>query len=164
MDNSRHENKKIDKGVLKFKTINICGLSDKSKFMLNNYVEKEKIGILALQELDTSDKNSILLDNMFLITDTNKGANRGAALYVSSAYSITRLDEISLISGNVDSCWGLVIANNKKFIIGSIYVKLDYPHAIKEVIKMLEKAVKLQKQLKATGVILAGDFNSRHLA
>ena len=156
-------NRKTDKGLLKFKTINICGLSERSKFLLNQYIDRDEIGILALQELDTSDRDLLQLENMFFITDTNKGANSGAALYVKDTYSITPLNEISKMSRNIDSCWGLVIANNKKYIIGSVYVKLNYPPAIKEVMKMLEKAVIVQKNLKATGVILAGDFNARHL-
>ena len=164
MDKSKTQLKGTERDILKFKTINICGMSDKSKFTLNHYVDEEKIGIVALQELNTANKNSIQLDNMFCITDTNEGANKGAALYVKHAYSITRLDEISKLSKNIDSCWGLVIANNKKYIIGSVYVKLDYPPAISETIKMLEKAVLMQKELKAIGVILAGDFNARHLA
>ena len=163
MNNSKYI-KRTNKGILKLKTINICGLSDKSKFTLNHYIEKEDIGILALQELDTAKKDSMQLDNMSCITDTNDGANKGAALYVKNTYSITRLEEISQISTNIDTCWGLVIANNKKYIIGSIYAKADYPHAIKEAIQMLEKATDLQKKHKATGVILAGDFNARHLA
>ena len=163
MNNSKYI-KRTNKGILKLKTINICGLSDKSKFTLNHYIEEEDIGILALQELDTAKKDSMQLDNMSCITDTNDGANKGAALYVKNTYSITRLEEISQISTNIDTCWGLVIANNKKYIIGSIYAKADYPHAIKEAIQMLEKATDLQKKHKATGVILAGDFNARHLA
>ena len=152
------------KGLIVFKTINICGLSERSKFSLNQYIHKNKIGILALQELDTSNKSNIQLSNMFCISDTNNGTNKGAALYVRDTYSITKLEDISRIATNIDSCWGLVIANNKKFIIGSIYVKAGYSNAIKEVIQMLEKAVEQKNKFKANGVILAGDFNARHLA
>ena len=164
MDNSNHGKRNTEKGIIIFKTINICGLSERSKFSLNHYIHNENIGILALQELDTANKSSIQLPNMFCISDTNKGANKGSALYVKDTYSITNLDEISKMSTKIDSCWGMVMANNKKFIIGSVYVKADYPHAIKEVIQMLEKAAVLKKKLKAHGVILAGDFNARHLA
>ena len=150
--------------LLKLKTVNVCGLSERTAFALNRYIDVDQIDIIALQETNTSDNERLQLQNMFCISDPNKAANKGAALYVKNSYTITKLDEISKISKNIDSCWGLVIANNKKIIVGSIYVKLNYSQAIKEVIKMLDKAVIIQKQLKATGIILAGDFNARHIA
>ena len=155
---------KAGKAQLNFKTVNVCGLSERTKFSLNRYVEVDKIDILALQETNTSDGEKLQLHNMFCISDSNKASNKGVALYVKNCYTISKLEEISKISKNIDSCWGLVIANNKKFIVGSIYVKLNYSQAIKEVIKMLDKAVILQKQLTAAGIILAGDFNARHMA
>ena len=35
-------------------SINICGLSDRSQFMLNKYIEDNNIDILAVQETETS--------------------------------------------------------------------------------------------------------------
>ena len=169
MDNStkyvqnRNHNSK-NKALLNFKTVNVCGLSERTKFSLNRYIEDDGIDILALQETNTSDSERLQLLNMFCISDSNKAANKGVALYVKNCHTITKLEEISKITQNLDASWGLVIINNKKFIIGSIYVKLNFSQAIKEIIKMLDKADSLQKQLKATGIILAGDFNARHIA
>ena len=68
----------------------------------------------------------------------------------------------SKMSKNLDSCWGLVVAHKKRFIFGNIYVKLNYKEAIPEVLKMLEAAKQKQAELKASGIILTGDFNARH--
>ena len=161
---SSRKNNERKKSSLMFKTINICGLSERSKFTLNHYIEESQTDFIALQETDTSNREKLELDNMFCISDSNNAVNKGTALYVKDCYTITKLEEISKISKNIDSTWGMVIAKNKKIILGSVYVKLDYSGAIKEVIKMLDKAVELQKKLKATGIILAGDFNARHIS
>ena len=65
-------------------TLNICGLSTRSKFMINKFIESEKIDILALQETCTSDLSKLKIENMSVIIDTNKAANKGTALYVSN--------------------------------------------------------------------------------
>ena len=65
---------------------------------------------------------------------------------------------------NIDSAWALTVINNTRYIIGSIYVKLNYENAIDDVMKMLHEAEKLSKKYKALGVILSGDYNARHEA
>lgn len=157
--NRNNPNKKV-----KICTLNICGLSNRSKMMLSKYVADENIDVLALQETGTDNLSSLELLNMSAITDTNKAVNKGAALYVRNKHSITKLDNISKLSRNIDSCWGLVVINKKRYIIGSIYVKLNHKPAITEVIRMLTAAEQKQKEHKATGIILAGDYNARHFS
>ena len=55
-----------------------------------------------------------------------------------------------------------MVAHNKRFIVGNIYVKLNHKPAIQEVMKMLQAAKVKQVELKASGIILTGDFNARH--
>ena len=146
----------------KFSTINICGLSNRSKLVLNKFIEDENLDMLAVQETGSDIISNLELLNMSVICDTNKSANKGAALYISNKHSITKLESISKLSKNLDSCWGLVVVRNKRLIIGNIYVKLNYKAAIQEVMKMLTAAKQKQTELKASGIILTGDFNARH--
>lgn len=162
--NNRRRNSNNRNTVKKIKlcTLNICGLSDRSKFAINKFNHDNNIEILALQETGTSDNNKLNLDNMSMIHDSNLARNRGTALYVNNKHSLTKLDSISSI--HLDSCWGLVNINNKRLIVGNVYVKLNTKNAITEVLKMLKAAHQKQTQLKAVGIILTGDFNARHIS
>ena len=77
-----------DANTLKVCTINICGMSNRSKFSLNKFLDTQKIDILCAQETDSTDSEKLELSNMCHITDTNRAANRGAALYARNTYSI----------------------------------------------------------------------------
>ena len=105
MDNRTNRNSVGTK--IKLCTVNICGMSERSKFALNKYIEDEQIDLLAVQEIDTTDQVKLELINRSVICDTNKAANKGAALYISDKFSITKLEAISKISKNIDSCWGM---------------------------------------------------------
>ena len=145
-------------------SINICGFSNRSRMMVNQYVNAEKLDVLAVQETDTNIKENLELDNMNLIYDTNDAANKGAALYVNNKHSLTKLESISKRSKHLDSSWGLLFAYKKRYIVGSIYVKLNHKPAIEETIKMLKEAEVQKTKFKAKGIILLGDFNARHIS
>ena len=149
---------------LKICTLNVCGYSERCTMTLNHYIDKEKIDWLATQETGTSNEETLKLHSMNFISDTNKAANRGAALYVNQLHSITKLSTISKMSKNLDSCWGLVVAHKKKYIVGSIYINRNHKPAINETMTMLTEAEKKKIELKAAGIILMGDFNARHVA
>ena len=135
-----------------------------SKCLLEKYAFEENIKILPVQETLTSNAEKLHFLNMNCIADSNESKNRGAALYVSHEYTITKLDKLSKISTEMDSAWGLVIINNTRYIIGSIYVKRNYNNAIPEVIHMLNEAHKTMLKMKAAGVMLFGDYNARHVS
>ena len=63
---------------------------------------------------------------------------------------------------NIDSAWCIVTGKACRFIIGSVYVKLNYKDAVSDLLGMLEKAKTLSSQLNAKDVITFGDFNARH--
>ena len=134
-----------NKKMMKCCSINICGLSDKSRPVLNKYVYEENFDVVMVQETRSVNQDDISLTSMKMIADDNKAANRGAALYVNRKFTITKLKDINQISKNIDSSWGLGVINNKRYILGSIYVKLEYNNAISEVIRMLDKAYTLMK-------------------
>ena len=147
---------------VKICSINIGGFSNRSKLMTNKYTEDEQIDILFMQESGPKGKDELRLQNMKTFTDTNKSANRGAVLYVRGNITATNITEISKLSKEVDSAWGIAELNTRRYILGSIYVKLNSKHAMTEALKMLNKAEQLKTKLRACGVILAGDFNARH--
>ena len=152
-----------DKENISVCTININGIMPNSKCLLEKYTYEKNIKILPVQETLTSDPEKLHFLNMNCISDTNQSQNRGAALYISHEYNFTKLDKISKISTEMDSAWALVIINNTKYIIGSIYVKRNYKNAIPELIQMLEEAYITMSRMKAAGIMLYGDYNARHI-
>ena len=69
MDNRTNRNSVRTK--IKLCTVNICGMSERSKFALNKYIEDEQIDLLAVQEIDTTDQVKLELINRSVICDTN---------------------------------------------------------------------------------------------
>ena len=150
---------------LKICSINICGVSERSQLVLDKYNDENAFDILAVQETATGnpDPNHLQLSNMSVIRDSNKSANKGCAIFYKDRYSLTSLPEIAGISKNIDTVWCLGVFDGKRVIIGTAYVKLGYPSGITELVAMLDKAKSCAKVLKACGVILCGDLNSRHV-
>ena len=149
-------------GCIKVCSINICGMSSRSIHTVDKYSYDKGFDILAIQELGTSQHEKLKLNNMKVISDTNNSKNRGAALYVKEESPCTQLKDISKLSVQVDSTWGLAVVKNKRYIVGSIYAKLNLKTAIPEIMKMLNAAEAMIGKLKAYGLILCGDFNARH--
>ena len=148
--------------AIKICTINICGLSSRSRFVLDKYVYDNDFDAVAVQETGSDDIESILLSNMTTVTDSNHATNRGAALYVKDQHSITKLEEISQNFNSLDSCWGLTVINGTRYILGNVYVNLEAISGISHILSMLDRAQRLSSKLKAKGVILIGDMNARH--
>ena len=166
MANTNIQQEKPVKKVIKIGSINIGGMSDRSNFCLNKFIEDEGLDVLTVQELRGAvgelNPSHLHLNNMNYIIDTNNAANKGAGIFADHNISLTKLEAISKMSINIDSCWGLILVHGKRYIIGSVYVKLDYNPAIPEILEMLKIAEQMQQKLKATGIILTGDFNARH--
>ena len=159
--NSNHSpEKRRNKHNIKLCSINICGLSGRSQMMLDKYSDSEQLDIIAVQE--SGKVGTSKLSNMKEIRDTNNAANKGAMLLVHDSISCTNLPQISTSTKNIDSAWALAVVNKKRYIVGSVYVKLNYQNAIKDTIDLLNKASVTSRNMKACGIILAGDFNSRN--
>ena len=159
MDNKSKTNDRI-----KCCSVNIDRMSDTSQVLLDKYTDEEQIDFLFVQETGSTNKEKLKLSNMKLVTDPNKAVNRGAALYARNHFAITDLNEISYVSPNIDSAWALIVVQNTRYIVGSVYAKLHYDQAMNDVTKMLYKAEQLSEKHRAAGVIIAGDFNARHKA
>ena len=131
-------------------SINICGMSDRSQFTLDKYCHENSVDILAVQESSTADPRNLELKSREFVSDTTNSQNKGALLYVDSTkFSITKLHDISNISKNIDTAWGLVSGGGIRYIVGSVYIKLNYKNAIPDLIKMLHTARKLSVKFKA---------------
>ena len=147
---------------LRICSINIGGMSSRSLFMLDKYNDIKQFDIVAAQETGTTNTDNLAVTNMHEITDDNNAENRGSVLYMKNAYSITKLQELNRLSRNIDTSWGIAVIHNKRFIVGSVYLKLNYIEGIQEMITMLTRANDLRLRIKATGVIVVGDLNARH--
>ena len=72
MDNKTQNMQKKDQNakntaLINLKTVNVCGLSERTKFTLNRYIQTDGIDILALQETDTAEWEKLELLHMFCI-------------------------------------------------------------------------------------------------
>ena len=156
------KNQKMNRKKIKICSINIDGLGEKSRFSLDKYQYDEDFDAIAVQEIRKDNIEAIALCNMSTIIDSNQAINSGAALYVHTRHNAAKIEEISKDYKNIDSCWGLVILNGTRFILGSVYVKRGAETGISDVISMLNKAHHMNSKLKSKGVILLGDFNARN--
>jgi hypothetical protein len=102
--------------------------------MIEKYAHTHHFDWLAIQETGSNNEEKLKLANMNLITDSNQAKNRGASLHVRSSNMCTKINEIAEISKNVDSSWGLTVIRNKRYIVGSVYVKLNCPTAISDTV------------------------------
>lgn len=144
-------------------SINICGMSDRSKFTLDKFCYDKSIDILAIQESCTVNKNNQNLKFMNTVSDTNDSHNRGAMLCVNQKkLQVIPLNQISQLSNNIDTAWGLVCGKSFRYIVGSVYLKLNYKNAVNDLMKMLDEAKCIASRMKAKGVIAIGDFNARN--
>ena len=95
MDDSQNTN---GRGTTKIKeilcSINICGLSQRSHFMLDKYVHDNNITVLGVQETgDLHQSRYKQLTNMATYEDTNGQSNKGCALFVRKTAMFTQLTE-----------------------------------------------------------------------
>ena len=147
---------------VKIGSINIDHFSSTSKILVDKYNDDEEFDVLLVQETGTVDKEKLKLSNMKVMTDNNKAKNRGTATFIKIDIPCKDLPEISEVTKEIDSVWSFVVVKNKRLIIGNIYAKHHYNNALEDIMKMLNEAQKKSIQLKAHGIILGGDFNSRH--
>ena len=102
---------------------------------------------------------------MNTIVDNNCARNKGCAICVNpDKLFISNLEDISNVSNEIDSAWGLIMTKSKRYIFGTVYLKLRYNEAINAIMTMLELAKTKLKVLNASGIILVGDLNSRHMS
>ena len=160
INNSKKDSGKSSSEVaINFCSINKGGISDRRRFTIDKYCHDKSIDILAIQESLTVDKTNLNVNSMDYITDTNNSLNRGASLYVNSQkFSINQLPQVSKVSRNLDTAWGLVCGKGFRYVVGSV----KHKEAVIELIKILESAKKQASQLKAKGIIVFGDYNARN--
>ena len=146
-------------------SINICGLSERSRFCLDKYCEERKLDILAVQESGTRCNDNLQISNMGYMLDSNGSRNKGCALFINKKHTYKQLTNLPLKSDNFDYIWALVAMHGKRYIIGTAYVKTDNDDLIASMVDMVNHMYDNEvKRHKAAGIILMGDFNARHVA
>ena len=76
---------------IKICSINVDGMSEKSRFVLDKYTNDQMFDFIVVQESRKSDNEKIALTNMEAITDDNNAKNSGAIIYARNTHSITKL-------------------------------------------------------------------------
>ena len=143
-------------------SINICGLSERSRFCLDTYCYDKNLDVLAVQESGRHSSGAIKLTNMNLMLDTNSSKNNGCALFINKKHSFKQLN-ITPHSNQFDYIWALVVIYGKRYIIGTAYVKSDSEELVTGMMKMVNQITEKElSKYNAKGVILMGDFNARH--
>ena len=143
-------------------SINISGMSDRSRLCLDKYCSTNKLDILAIQESGSRDRETLKLANMNYMLDSNMSQNKGCALYINKTHSFKQLN-IAPESDQFDYIWALVAIYGKRYIIGTAYVKSDNPQVIRCMMEMVYNVCEDDaKRHKVAGVLLMGDFNARH--
>ena len=158
----RGNNKSKDTVNIKACSINIAGLSENSRFLLDKYRYDEDFDLVFVQETLSSDYEKLKITGMTTFSDNNNAKNRGVALYVKNEHSSSEIREISSITDKIDAVWVLTVIGGKRYIVGNVYAKNNYKNAISDVLAMLDKAESMCRKLKALGIILCGDLNARH--
>ena len=142
MDSNKHKTTSgntVLSSIVNMCSINICGMSDRSRFVLDKFCYDKSIDILAVQESTTVDVSNLDLKFMTHTSDANNSMNKGAMLYVNNRkLGLTPLSQLSKLSSNIDTAWGLVSGKGFRYIVGSVYLKLNYKGAINDLIKMLQ--------------------------
>ena len=143
-------------------SINISGMSERSRLCLDKYCSTKKLDILAVQESGSRDRESLKLANMDYMLDNNMSQNKGCVLYINRRYSFKQLT-VAPASDQFDYIWALVSIYGKRYIVGTAYVKSDNPKLIGCMMEMIYNVYEGDaKRHKAAGVLLLGDFNGRH--
>lgn len=87
---------------LKICSINIDGMSARSRLMLDKYAYTNNFDIMAVQESETTDSQKLTISNMQTFADDNYARNKGSVLYANKKYSTTKLKELNQLSQNIE--------------------------------------------------------------
>ena len=159
---STHNSSVCDNNVLgKICTINICGMSQRSNMMLDKYASENDFLIIGVQETGSGNQWKTLT-NRKTFQDTNNNRNKGCAIIVKQEIMFVQFHDISKLSSNIDTVWGMLSWHGKRYIVGNLYLKLDYLSGVKEMLDMLEAAhelIYMTDQTKVLGVILDEKLN-----
>ena len=129
----RSSNNHNRRNNMKFCSINIGGMSEKSRFLLDKHVNDEQYDMVFVQETGTTDIERLRLHGMTTLCDSNNAKNRGVSFYLKDEHSCSEIPEITSITDNLDTVWALVVVGNTRYIVGNVYLKHHYENAISDV-------------------------------
>ena len=148
--------------ILKVASVNVSGLSLRTKIALDKFVNDRSLDILALQETQKEDYSEYNLTNMKITQDNNKGAFKGCAIYIREDLTYSYVTELS--SDNYDSIWIIVKIGVTNYLIGTAYINGSNTHRIASIqafLKKVKEAKQYATQHRLHGPFVIGDFNCR---
>ena len=139
---------------MKILQLNITSINN-SLNALEFYQERNNYDLITLQETDTQEKY-LKFKNWKTKSHTginNKKQGYGVATFLKN--DIKNIFRDDLISDKLECIWNELLINNKRTLMGNIYI----PPNNHEMINILDYELEKHKE---TPLILLGDFNARH--
>ena len=99
MDSNKHKTTSgntVLSSIVNMCSINICGMSDHSRFVLDKFCYDKSIDILAVQESTTVDVSNLDLKFMTHTSDANNSMNKGAMLTQLGALFLEKVSDTLL--------------------------------------------------------------------
>ena len=111
-------------------------ISEKSRFLLNQYIFERNPGLICLQETRTFEKSNST--NMATYQDTIKLQDKGCAIHVKNGLSFTKLVEVTEQSKSIDTVWGVSEWDRARFLVCITYLKRGNEKLVTNFLKMLK--------------------------
>ena len=141
--------------------VNVCGLSERSRICLENYLYENKADIACLSEV----KNETTLEiknfhHFFKASDCNPAQKGGVSVLVSKIYSGDR--QTFLEKPSIDAIFVVVNLKGKRYLLCSVYIPPQSPGQLKQFLQLVVSAKLETTNLKCECLLIMGDFNARH--
>ena len=147
----------------KLLTVNINGLSETSRVLLDSYLYTNKIGVAAISET----KKDVLSPTVFHPKMTyhqnrsyNPSRQGGSAIVVNESIQSTELAGFG--GGFIDDTWCVLKILNKTVLFGSIYVRPNCRDSEDALVRCINEANAFLKSHRCQELIIMGDLNSRN--
>ena len=144
--------------TLSFLQVNICGISDHSQVVLNNYMNTHKPMICCLNET-----KKILEKNAFTNYYTEPNCNSsygGIALVIRNDIFYTRLSDLE--ATDFDNAWILTSIAGLKIVVGTAYLRPNQTEQMTSFLRLKENIANFIVKHELDGMLFMGDCNARH--
>ena len=139
--------------------LNICGLSERSAFCLNNYINHNKADVVFLSEVKCT--NCDIFTNYSCETKANYRNIRqgGVSLLAHNRFSIDR--QRHLEDTNVDALFAIITIHGQRILVCSVYIPPSSHELLTKFLSLINQALLELKGLNCTSLAVFGDFNAR---
>ena len=145
--------------TLSFMQLNICGVSDHSQAVFNNYLNSHKPMICCLNETKKIlDKNAFT--NYYTEPTCNSPNIGGIALVIRNGMSYSRLTDLE--ATDFDNAWILTSIAGLKVVVGTAYLRHNETEQMASFLRQKEKVANFIAKHDLDGMLFMGDCNARH--